>query len=120
MKRTSWQTMATSLHGKKMRIHQDDDIRYVFTPTKHSYNSNLKNILFWTSSREEEKTWANSVGLIGMFKIEWKTPCHNILVEFMNNWKLDLEHNVIKVILGDDQRIIDKHVLEKVLKIYHT
>jgi hypothetical protein len=38
-----------------MRTHQDDEIKYVSTPTKHSYNSNLKNILFWTSFVKDEK-----------------------------------------------------------------
>ncbi len=38
----------------------------------------------------------------------------------MNNWKLDLEYNTIKVMLGDEQRIINKHVLKKVLKICHV
>jgi hypothetical protein len=33
----------------------DDEVRYVFNPTKHSYNSNLMNILLWTSFGEEEK-----------------------------------------------------------------
>jgi hypothetical protein len=62
----------------------------------------LKNILLWTSYGEEEKAWANRIRLVGMFEIEWKTPHHNILVEFLNNWKLDLEHNKIKVMLGDE------------------
>jgi len=58
--------------------------------------------LFWTSFGEEERAWANKVGLVGLFEIGLKTPCHNILVEFLNNWKLDLEHSRIKVILGDE------------------
>jgi hypothetical protein len=86
---TSQQIMVANLHGKKVHSHQDDEIRYVCTPTKQSYNGNLKNILFWISSRKEERAWANKVELVGMFEIEWKTPCHNILVEFLNNWKLD-------------------------------
>jgi hypothetical protein len=45
----------------------------------------LKNVLLWTSSGKEEKTWANKVELVGMFEIEWKTPHHNILVEFLKN-----------------------------------
>jgi len=65
----------------------------------------------------EKKTWANKVGLIGMFEIEWKRPRHNILVKFLNNWRLDPEHNKIKVLLGDKQRIINKRVLAKVFKI---
>ncbi len=76
--------------------------------------------MLWTSFGEEEKASTNRVGLVDLFEIEWKTPCHNILVEFLNNWKLDLEHNKIKVMLGDEQRIIDKHVLAKVFKICHT
>jgi cupin superfamily acireductone dioxygenase involved in methionine salvage len=47
--------MATNQFRKKVHTHQDDEVRYVFTPTKHSYNTNLKNILFWTNSREEER-----------------------------------------------------------------
>ncbi len=108
--------MATNLCGKKVRAHQDDEIRYVITPTKHSYNSNLNNILLWTSSREEERPQANKAGLVGIIEIEWKTPRHNILVDFLKNWKLDPEHNKIKVLLGDEHRIIYKHVLVEVLK----
>ncbi len=52
-KRTSWQTMVANLHVKKMHTYQDDEIRYVFTPIKQSYNSNLKNILLWTIFGEE-------------------------------------------------------------------
>ncbi len=71
----------------------------------------MKNILLWTIFRQEKKAWANRVGLVGLFEIEWKTPWHNILVELMNNWKLDPQHNKIKVMLGDEQRIINNHVL---------
>jgi hypothetical protein len=42
----------------------------VFTPIEQSYNSNMKNILFWTSSRKEKKAWANIVGLVGLFEAE--------------------------------------------------
>ncbi len=103
--------MAANLRGKKVHIHQDDEVRYVYIPTKQSYNSNLKNILLWTSFGEEERTSIDKVGLVGLFKIEWKTPRHNILVEFLINWKLDPEHNRIKVMLKEEQRIIDKNVL---------
>ncbi len=75
--------------------------------------------MFWTSSGEEERAWANRAGLVGLFKVEWKTPHHNILVELLNNWKLDFEHNKIKVMLGEEQKIIDKHLLVEVLKICH-
>jgi hypothetical protein len=68
---------------------------------------------------ERKRAYTNKTRLIGMFEIEWKTPCHNILVEFMNNWKLDPQHNIIKVMLGDEQRIMDKHELTKVFRICH-
>ncbi len=109
--------MVAKLHGKKMRTYQDDEIRYVFTPTKYSYNGNLKKIFLWTSSRKEERAWANRIGLVGLFEIEWKTLHHNILVEFMNNWKLDPKHNKIKVMLGEEQRIIDNHVQVEFFRI---
>jgi hypothetical protein len=94
--------MVADLHGKKVCIHQDDEIRYAFPPTKQNYNNNLKNILLWISFGEEDRAWANRIGLVGMFDIEWNTPRHNILVEFLNNWKLDPECNRIKVMLGDE------------------
>jgi hypothetical protein len=34
VKRTSQQAMGANMHGKKVRTHQDDEVRYVFTPTK--------------------------------------------------------------------------------------
>jgi len=67
-----------------------------------NYNGNLNNILFWINFKEEERTWANRAELIGLFEIQWKTPFHNILVKFTNNWKLDPEHNKIKVMLGEE------------------
>jgi hypothetical protein len=35
-------------------------------------------------------------GLVGMFKVERKTPGHNIRVKFLN-WKLDSKHNESKL-----------------------
>jgi hypothetical protein len=55
--------------------------------------------LLWTNFGEEKTAWENRAGLVGIFEIKWKTPRHNIWVEFLNNWKLDLEHNKIKVML---------------------
>jgi hypothetical protein len=75
--------------------------------------------LLWTSFGEEEIAWANRARLVGLSEIEWKTFHHNILVEFLNNWKLDPKHNRIKVTLGDEQRIIDRHDLVEVFRIYH-
>jgi len=82
--------MVVNLCGKKVRTHWVDDIRYVFTPIEQSYNGNLKNILLW------------SARLVGLFEIEWITHRHNILVEFLNNWKLNPKHNRIKVMLGEE------------------
>jgi hypothetical protein len=62
----------------------------------------LKNVLLWISFREEEKTWANKISLVGLFEVEWKAPHHTILVEFLNNWKLDFELNIIKVMMGEE------------------
>ncbi len=75
--------------------------------------------MLWTSFGEEERAWANKAGLVGLFEVEWITPRHNILVEFLNNWKLDFEHKKINVMLGEEQRIIDKHLLVEVLKFCH-
>jgi hypothetical protein len=100
MKKTSLQARLANLHEKRVHIHQDDEIRYVFTPIELNYNSNLKNVFIWTSSRKEEKAWANKARLVGMFEMKWKTFCHNILVEVLNNYKINIEHNKIKVMLG--------------------
>jgi hypothetical protein len=111
--------MAANLCGKKVKTHQNDEVRYVFTPTEHSYNINLKNIFVWTSFRVEEKAWANKARLVGLFEVEWKTPCHNILVEFLNNWKRILNITKSRSCWGKNKEFIDKHLLTKVLKIYH-
>jgi hypothetical protein len=57
--------------------------------------------------------------LVGLFDIEWKIPRNNILVEFLSNWKLYFEHNKIKVMMAKAQRIINRHLLAEVFKIYH-
>jgi hypothetical protein len=46
--------MVTHLRGKNVQTHQDDEVRYAYTPTKQSYNSNFNNILLSTSSKEEK------------------------------------------------------------------
>jgi hypothetical protein len=78
----------------------------------------MKNIILWISFGKERK-WANRAGLVGLFKVEWKIPCHNIMVEFLNNWKLDSKHNRIKIMMAKEQRIIDQHLLANFLKICH-
>ncbi len=57
-----------------MQTHQDDEVRYIFTPIEKSSNNNFKNILLWTSFKEEEKAWANRTRLIGLFEVKWRTP----------------------------------------------
>ncbi len=55
-KRTNWQAMVSNMRGKKVQTHHDDEVMYIFTPTKQSYNNNLNNILIRTSFGEEERT----------------------------------------------------------------
>jgi len=71
--------------------------------------------LLWTNFGKE-RTWVNIVGLVGLFEVEWKTPHHKILIEFLNNWKLDFEHNKIKVLMVEELKIIDKHCWQRFLK----
>ncbi len=75
--------------------------------------------MLWISFGKGEKTWANIARLVCSFEVEWKTSHHNILVEFLNNWNLDSQHNKIKVLMGEEQRIINKHLLVRVFLIYH-
>jgi hypothetical protein len=48
--------MVSNMRGKKVQTHHDDEVMYIFTPTKQSYNNNLNNILIRTSFGEEERT----------------------------------------------------------------
>ncbi len=84
-KKITQQALATNMWRKKVKTQQNDEVRYIFTPTKYSYNNNLRNILLWTNSREEERICVNKASLVGLFEVEWKIPRHNILVEFFNN-----------------------------------
>jgi hypothetical protein len=47
--------MVANVRGKKMQTHQDGEIKYIFNPTKQSYNINMNNILLWTSYGKEER-----------------------------------------------------------------
>ncbi len=47
----------------------------------------------------------NRVRLVGLFEVEWKTPHHNILVDFLNKSKLDFEHNRIKPWLENNKEL---------------
>ncbi len=37
---------------------------------------------------EEENTWALIVELVGLFEIDWKTSCHDMLVEFLDTCQI--------------------------------
>ncbi len=84
--------MAINLRRKNVQTRQDDEVSHILTPTKQNYNNNLKNILLQTSFGKEEIIWANRTSLVGPFKVEWKILHHNILLEFLNSWKLDNKH----------------------------
>jgi hypothetical protein len=34
-------------------------------------------ITTWVRLEEDEKKWASKVGLVGLFKLQWKAPCHD-------------------------------------------
>jgi hypothetical protein len=63
---------------------------------------------------DKERTWANRVGLVGLFEVEWKTHHHNILVKFLNNWKLNYEHNKNKIMMEEEKIIISRHMSAEV------
>jgi len=58
----------------------------------------------------------SKVGLVRLFEINWKTPRHALLVEFLNNWK---EHKREHIFAHIDEKalVIDVHTIEKVLEV---
>lgn len=60
--------------------------------------------MFQTSFREEEKKWANKVGQVYL-RLNGRLPHRNILVEFLNNWKLDFEHKKIKIMMVEEYKL---------------
>lgn len=48
---------------------------------------------------EEEKTWTSIVELVGLFEIDWKTSCHNMLVEFLNTCQI--KEDIIYTRIGE-------------------
>jgi hypothetical protein len=38
MKKTNQQAMVANLYEEKVQTHLDDEVRYIFTPIKQSYN----------------------------------------------------------------------------------
>jgi hypothetical protein len=65
---------------------------------------------------EIKKRWAFMIGLVGLFKIEWRTPCHNLLAEFFNTWRVE-NKDTIYVWIGEKVVIVDKYVIIVVFKI---
>jgi hypothetical protein len=57
----------------------------IFIPIKQSYNNNLKKILLWIHSKEEERKWANKVRLVGLFEIQWRLP---VIIFWLNFWTI--------------------------------
>jgi hypothetical protein len=52
--------------------------KLIFTPTEHVYIHELERITTYVRMGKEKKTWVSKVGLVGLFEIEWKIPCHFI------------------------------------------
>jgi hypothetical protein len=59
---------------------------------------------------------ASKVGLVGLFQVNWKTPHHALLVEFLNNWKEHKRKHIFAHI-GEKVVVIDVHTIGKVLEI---
>jgi hypothetical protein len=43
---------------------------------------------------EVEKRWASKVGLLGLFEVQWRRPQHDLLVEFLNSWKVEKKETI--------------------------
>jgi hypothetical protein len=59
---------------------------------------------------------ASKEGLVRLFEINWKTPHHDLLVEFLNNWKEHKREHIFAHI-GEKALVIDVHTIEKVFKV---
>lgn len=69
-------------------ILQEED-RCWFSPTPHKHMMELECIQAWVNMKRREHVWVNV--LIGLFYIEWKTPCHDLLMQFLNTWKITVD-----------------------------
>jgi hypothetical protein len=48
--------------------------RLIFTPIVYS---KVGIITTWVRMGEDENKWASKVKLVGLFKLQWKAPCHD-------------------------------------------
>ncbi len=62
-------------------------IKKIFTPIEQLYIQELERIITWVKMGEVEKRWATNIGLVGLLEIDWRTPHHDVLVEFLNSWQ---------------------------------
>ncbi len=68
---------------------------------------------------EVEKRWASKVGLLGLFEVQWRRPQHDLLVEFLNSWKVE-KKETIYVQIVEKVIVVDKHVIIDMFKISST
>jgi hypothetical protein len=52
---------------------------YWFALAPKKYIVKFKWIQMWIGLTRKERNWANCVGLIRPFEVEWKTPRHELL-----------------------------------------
>ncbi len=68
--------------------------------------------------RKNEKKWASRVGLVGLLELQWNTPCHDQLEEFLNIYHIKRE--TIYARLGEKGVAIDKHLITNVFKFFNN
>jgi hypothetical protein len=64
---------------------------------------------------EDEKKWASKIRLVGLFKLQWKTPHHDWPVEFLNTYQI--KEKTIYVRLREKTIVVVKHLITNVFKI---
>jgi hypothetical protein len=58
---------------------QKEEDCYWFALAPKKYIVKFKWIQMWIGLKRKKRNWANYVGLIGLFEVEWKTPKHELL-----------------------------------------
>jgi len=66
----------------------------------------------------EEKTWALKIEFVGLFEIDWKIPCHDLSVEFLNTYHI--KEDIIFAYIQEKAMVIGKHLITYALKISNT
>lgn len=64
---------------------------------------------------EDEKQWVSRAGLVGLLELQWRTPHHDWLMEFLNIYQIKGETIYAK--MGEKIVAIDKHLSVDVFKI---